>query len=77
MSGFKRRLMMTGGKKDFTNYDLVFPAITTTADPNTYMYINVYVNDNEVGMISPKQSVTTNVKKGDVIKFTNLTRETR
>ena len=43
MSNFKRGLMMAGGKKDFTNYNLVFPSISTT-EPEEYMYLNIYVN---------------------------------
>lgn len=75
MSSFKRRLMMAGGKKDFTNYNLVFPSISTT-EPEEYMYLNIYVNNQDIGDISPKNSLTVNVKKGDVIKFVNLTRQT-
>lgn len=75
MSNFKRGLMMAGGKKDFTNYNLVFPSISTT-EPEEYMYLNIYVNNQDIGDISPKNSLTVNVKKGDVIKFVNLTRQT-
>lgn len=63
MSSFRRRLMMAGGKKDFTDYDLVLPNISTT-EPDSYMMLEIYANGSSAGSISPKQGLTINVKKG-------------
>ena len=74
MSLFRRRLMMAGGKKDFTDYDLVLPNISTT-EPDSYMMLEIYINGSSAGFISPKQGLTINVKKGDVVTFVNYTRD--
>lgn len=70
MSSFRRRLMMASGKKDFTDYDLILPNIST-AKPTEAMSLRINVNGSRVGYISLKQGLTINVKKGDVVTFVN------
>lgn len=76
MSSFRRRLMMASGKKDFTDYDLILPNISTT-QPDAYMSLNIEVNGSTAGYISPKQGLTINVKKGDVVIFRNNVRSVK
>lgn len=76
MSSFRRRLMMASGKKDFTDYDLILPNIST-AESGSAMSLNVYVNGSLAGYISLKQGLTINVKKGDVVTFANYVRVVR